>query len=349
MSNVITIGLDLAKSVFQVCGLNRAGKVEFNRQVKRKQLMACLIAHPQALIAMEACGSAHYWGRRLEAAGLSVKLIPAQHVKAFTRGNKNDANDALGIAEAASRPNLHPVSVKSIAQQDIQTLMRIRIRHQHARTDAVNQLRGLLSEYGIVIPQGIKHIERRLPAILEDAENGLTAIAREGFYTLYQDYLSLSEQLANAEKTLERLAKANPRCRMLMRFRGVGVMTSLALFSAVGDPASFKNGRQFSAWLGLTPKHAGTGGKVVMGAMSKRGSSYLRTLLIHGARTVSRWLGKHDDPFSQWASAVVARRGKHKAIVAMANKNARLIGVALTKGIEFVPSYHLSPASRAVV
>lgn len=185
MSNVITIELDLAKSVFQVCGLNRAGKVEFNRQVKRKQLMACLIAHPQALIAMEACGSAHYWGRRLEAAGLSVKLIPAQHVKAFTRGNKNDANDALGIAEAASRPNLHPVSVKSIAQQDIQTLMRIRIRHQHARTDAVNQLRGLLSEYGIVIPQGIKHIERRLPAILEDAENGLTAIAHEGFYTLY--------------------------------------------------------------------------------------------------------------------------------------------------------------------
>ena len=220
--------------------------------------------------------------------------------------------------------------------------MRIRIRHQHARTDVVNQIRGLLSEYGIVMPQGIGHINRCLPSILEDAQNGLTAIAREGFYTLYQDYLALSEQLASAEKMLERLARTNATCRMLMRFRGVGVMTSLALCCGVGDPASFKNGRQFSAWLGLTPKHEGTGGKVVMGAMSKRGSSYMRTLLIHGARTCARWLDKHDDPYSRWATDLVARRGKHKAIVAMANKNARLIWVALTKGIEFVPSYHLS-------
>lgn len=205
-------------------------------------------------------------------------------MKAFTRGNKNDANDALAIAEASSRPNLHPVSVKSIEQQDIQTLMRIRTRHQDARKDVTNQLRGLLSEYGIIIPKGIEQIARRLPLILEDAENGLTFIAREGFYTLYQAYLELSRKLASAEKALTELAKGNDTCRMLMRFRGVGVMTALALYCAVGDPRSFKNGRQFAAWLGLVPKHVGTGGKVVLGGMSKRGSTYLRTLLIHGAR-----------------------------------------------------------------
>ena len=342
MSNITLIGLDLAKTIFQICGLNRAGKVVFNRKIKRNKLMASLLAHPQALIAMEACGSAHHWARRLKAEGFQVKLIPAQHVKAFTRGNKNDANDALAIAEASSRPKIHPVSVKSIDQQDIQTLMRIRTRHQDARKDVANQFRGLLSEYGIVIPKGIEHIARCLPSILEDAENGLTTIARQGFYELYQDYLRLSQKLTRAEKTLTQLAKANDLCRMLMRFRGVGVMTSLALYCAVGNPKSFKNGRQFAAWLGLVPKHVGTGGKVVLGKMSKRGSVYLRTLLIHGARTVAQWLGKHDDPFSLWATALIARRGKHKAIVAIANKNARHIWVALTKGIEYVPTYHLS-------
>ena len=220
--------------------------------------------------------------------------------------------------------------------------MRIRTRHQDARKDVANQLRGLLSEYGIVIPKGIEHLARCLPLILEDGENGLTTIARQGFDQLYQDYLQLSQKLISAEKTVTERAKTKEVCRLLMRFRGVGVMTALALYCAVGDPKSFKNGRQFAAWLGLVPKHVGTGGKVRLGGMSKRGSTYLRTLLLHGARTVARWLDKHDDPFSQWATALVGRRGKHKAIVAIANKNARHIWVALTKGIEYVPAYHLS-------
>ena len=210
---------------------------------------------------MEAGGSAHYWARRLKEEGLQIKLIPAQHGKAFTRGNKNDANEALAIAEASNRPKTHPVSVKSIDQQDIPTLMRIRTRHQDARKDVANQLRGLLSEYGIIIPKGIEQIARCLPSILEDGENGLTSIARPGFYELYQDYLRLSQTRSSAEKTLTELAKTNDVCRILMRFRGIGVITSLALYCAVGNPKSFKNGRQFAAWLGLVPKHVSTGGK----------------------------------------------------------------------------------------
>lgn len=342
MNNITLIGLDLAKNIFQVCGLNKAGKVQFNRKVKRRDLMACLLSYPNALVAMEACGTSHYWARRLIAQNIQVKLLPAQHVKAFTRGNKNDSNDALAIAEAASRPQLHEVAVKTLAQQDIQTLLRIRTRHKSARKDIVNQLRGLLSEYGIVLPTGIDQIDKQIPSVLEDAENGLSFIAREAIHGLYQEYRALSLRLASDEKRLAVLVKENPLCQMLMRFRGIGIITAFALFCSVGDPRSFKNGRQFAAWLGLVPKHTGTGGKVVLGSMSKRGSAYLRTLLIHGARTIAQWLGKHDDPFSQWAKDLIARRGKHKSIIAIANKNARHIWVALTKGIDYVPGYYLS-------
>lgn len=342
MSNVTTIGLDIAKNVFQICGLNQAQKVVFNRKVTRANLMKHLFQYPNALIAMEACGSSHHWARQLLTRGMQVKLIPAQHVKAFCRGNKNDAQDALAIAEAVQRPKLHPVAVKSIEQQDIQTLLRIRLRYKESRRDLVNQTRGLLTEYGIVMPKGIINIDRYLPDILEDAENALTSLARQAVFDLYQEFLILNDKIAHAESQLKQLVQTLPLCLHLMKLRGIGLITSLALFASVGNPNQFRNGRQFAAWLGLVPKQFGTGGKTTLGGISKRGSTYLRTLLIHGARTLLRWLNKHDDSFSQWAKKLVARRGKHKAIVAMANKTARHVWVLMTKGIGAVPPCHLA-------
>lgn len=342
MSNVTRIGLDIAKNVFQICGLNRAGTVVFNRKVTRDKLLQALLEHPHALIAMEACGSAHYWARTLIVGGHSVKLIPAQHVKAFSRGNKNDAHDALAIAEAAQRPQLHEVGVKSLEQQDIQTLLRIRTRYKDSRIDCINQTRGLLGEYGIVIPKGIGHLQRYLPGILEDADNGLTPLAREAIANLYQDYQALTKQIAVAEQQLRQLVTTLPLCQALMRLRGIGVITAMALFASVNNPQQFRNGRQFAAWLGLVPKQWGTAGNINLGGISKRGSIYLRTLLIHGARTLMRWLHKHDDAFSQWSQQLIARRGKHKAIVAMANKIARHVWVAMTRGIEHVSPCHLA-------
>jgi transposase len=340
VSNITLIGVDLAKNVIQICGLNRAGKVVFNHKVTRHKLLPSLLEHPEALIALEACGSSQYWARELIKRGMRVKLIPAQHVKAFVRGNKNDAHDALAIAEASQRPQLHEVGVKSLEQQDIQTLLRIRMRYKNSRTECVNQTRGLLGEYGIVMAKGIQNLDRCIPGILEDATNALTPLARQAIAQLYQDYSTLSQHIIASDKQLAQLANTFPLCRALMQLRGVGPITAMALFASVNNPQQFRNGRQFAAWLGLVPRQFGTGGNVTLGAISKRGSSYLRTLLIHGARTVMRWLDKHDDAFSQWSKQLIARRGKHKAIVAMANKIARHAWIAMTQGIECVAPCH---------
>ena len=342
MSNVTLIGLDLAKNLFQICGINRAGKIVFNRKVTRRQLLPSLLNHPHALVAMEACGSSQHWARELIANGMHVKLIPAQHVKAFLRGNKNDAQDALAIAEASQRPQLHEVGVKSLQQQDIQTLLRIRKRYKNSRIECVNQTRGLLGEYGITLAKGIQNLDRCIPGILEDATNTLTPLARQAIAQLYHDYRTLTQQITASEKQLAQLVNTLPLCQSLMQLRGIGVITAMALFASVNNPQQFRNGRQFAAWLGLVPKQFGTGGNVTLSGISKRGSRDLRTLLIHGARTVMRWLDKHDDAFSQWSKQLIARRGKHKAIVAMANKIARHVWVAMTKGIQYVSPCHIA-------
>ena len=342
MSHITTIGIDLAKSVFQVCGLNQAKKVIFNQQVKRVKLLSTVQQYPNALIAMEACGSSHYWCRELHKRGFKVRLIPAQHVKAFCRGNKNDANDALAIAESVFRPDIHDVQVKSIEQQDIQTLLRIRSRYIDIRKSNVNQLRGLLSEYGIIMPTGISRLNRHLPLVLEDAENQLTHIARTAISQLYQEHIRLSVLIKKFDQQLSALATAHPIAKQLMRLRGVGPITSLAVYSSVGNASQFKNARQFAAWIGLVPKQHGTGGKVRLGGISKRGNAQLRTLLIHGARTVINWSSKKDDKLSQWAKSIVERRGKHKAVIAVANKTARMVWVVLNKGVDALPLHYLS-------
>jgi transposase len=344
MDNVTTISIDLAKSVFQVCALNKARKVIFNKQIKRHNLINQISQYPNATISMEACSSAHHWARTFAQMGLKVKLIPAQHVKAFVRGNKNDSNDALAIAEASFRPNLHTVQVKSIEQQDIQTLLRIRSRHKDTRKITVNQIRGLLAEYGIVIPKGIAHISKQLPAILEDGENGLTFTAREAIAELLQEHYHLTEKIIRADQKLKNIALDHPVAKSLMRLRGIGPITALALFACVGNAAQFKNARQLSAWLGLVPKQYGTGGKVHLSGISKRGNNQLRVLLIHGARTVMNWASKRDDQLSLWIKSLVDRRGKHKAMVALANKTARMVWVTLNKGVDALPEQYLASA-----
>ncbi|MDH3693901.1 MAG: IS110 family transposase [Gammaproteobacteria bacterium] len=344
MNNIMIVGIDLAKSVFQVCGLNQARKVMFNRGVSRAKLLTLLRTYPGALIAMEACGSAHHWARTLASMGYEVRLIPAQHVKAFCRGNKSDVHDALAIAESVFRPDIHEVAVKSLEQQDIQTLLRIRTRHKDSRKNTVNQIRGLLSEYGLVMPKTIVQFDRHLPVILEDGDNGLTPIARIAISELYEQHQEVSRKIVKADQQLKQLAQGHEIAKQLMCIRGIGPITSLALFASVGTAQQFRNARQFAAWLGLVPKQHGTGGQMKLGSISKRGNCYLRLLLIHGARTVMNWMKDKRDVFSVWAKALVERRGKHKAIVAVANKTARMVWVVLQKGVEALPQPHLSAA-----
>ena len=236
------------------------------------------------------------------------------------------------------------MQVKSIEQQDIQTLLRIRSRHKETRKITVNQIRGLLTEYGIIIPKGIAHISKQLPSILEDGENGLSFTAREAIAELFEEHHRLSAKIATADLKLNVIAQNHPIAKSMMRLRGIGPITALALFACVGNAAQFKNARQLSAWLGLVPKQYGTGGKVQLSGISKRGDNYLRVLLIHGARTVMHWANKREDDLSLWIKALVERRGKHKAMVALANKTARMVWVTLNKGVDALPKQYLASA-----
>ena len=248
--------------------------------MKRANLLNEIRQHPKALIAMEACGSSHHWTRTLTTMGFTVRLIPAQHVKAFVRGNKNDANDALAIAESVFRPDLHDVQAKTLEQQDIQTLLRIRTRYKDARRVNANPLRGLLSEYGLVMATGITNIPKELPFILEDAENGLTPIGRQAMAKLLSERHRLTTEISAFDTQLKHMAHQHETATVLMHLRGIGPMSAFALFASIGKGTQFKNARQLSAWLGLVPKHHGTGGKVQLAGISKRGNVQLEFCLF---------------------------------------------------------------------
>ena len=344
MSNITVIGIDLAKDVFQLCGLNQASQIQFNKSVRRAKFFHSVLQHQNATLVMEACSSAHHWARLFASHGFTVKLVPAQFVKGLCRGNKNDAKDALAIAESASRPNLHLVPVKTVEQQDYQTLLRIRSRHKERRTATINQARGTLAEYGVVLAKSVGSFNRDIPCVLEDGENGLTPISRAAVCALYEETRVQTQRIAELDQQLGAIAKAHPTIKALMCLRGIGPITAVAIFCSVGNAHQFRNGRQLAAWIGLVPKQHGTGGRVRLGGISKRGNQYLRLLLIHGARTVINWMKDKDDKLSQWTKALINRRGKHKAMVAVANKTARMIWVVLNKGVENVPSQHLSAA-----
>jgi len=332
---VTLIGIDLAKSIFQVCGVNRAGKRDFNRQVRRNKLMALLMQYPDATIAMEACSGSNYWGRTLQQHGFKVMLIPPQHVKPFVKGNKNDRNDAFAITEAARRPNLKCVEPRTLEQTDMNQVHRVLRRMIRQRTALINQMRGFLNEYGIVVAQGKEKLLAAMPDLLEDAENGLTPASRALFQQMLEQWRGANEAIDRIEKGLKSQARTDEAAQRLMKIKGVAAKISTATIAHAGNGHGYKSGRHFSANLGLVPKEHSSGGQQKLGGITKRGNQYLRSLLIQGAWSVVRNADKNDDRMSRWARQLVERRGKHKAVVAVANKMARIMWSMLYHQTEY--------------
>ncbi len=327
------IGIDLAKNVFQVCALNQAGKVVFNRSVRRARLSQTIAQQEPTTIALESCASAHYWGRKFEELGHKVILVPPQHVKPFVRGGKNDARDALAICEAAQRPDLHLVPIKSVEQQDIQLLHRVRQRQVRQATALANQIRGISHEYGVSFPKGVTVLLRRVPDALEDGSNELSPVARATLWDLLEALKEARAQSARLENQIAQLARANPLFDPLQELPGFGPIVASAYLAAVGNGRQFKRGRQVGAWLGIVPRQHGTGGKIKLKGMTKQGDRYLRTQMIHGARAaLSR---SKAAPLREWADPIIARRGFNVATVALANKMARIAWVIVTTGEPF--------------
>lgn len=324
MEKITTTGLDLAKSVFHVVGFTERGKEALKKALRRNQVLPFFAQLPPCKIGMEACGSSHYWARELGKLGHTVRLIPAQHVKAFLRGNKNDYNDARAIAEALNRPRMRFVRPKSVEEQDLQALQRLRQNAMDERTALCNCLRGLLAEYGLVVPKGVNILRRRIPELLEDAENGLSELFRQ---LVARDYRRLQELDAHVEYYQQQLLAHSARssaCQRLQTIPGFGPVLATSFQSVVGDGSAYRRGRDVSASLGVVPKQHSTGGKTVLLGISKRGNKHLRALLIHGARSAMRAATNKDDRLSQWINKLRAARGPNKAAVALANKMARM-------------------------
>jgi transposase len=321
---ITTIGIDLAKSVLQLHGVDERGKVVLRKQLKRKDVVAYFANLEPCLIGMEACGSAHYWARKLTELGHTVRLMAPQFVKPYVKTNKSDRNDAEAICEAVARPNMTFVPVKTAEQQAVLSLHRARQGFVKARTAQANQIRGLLAEFGIVIPKGIGHIAKRLPEILEDGENALSGMMRELLARLGENLKEMDKQVGELERQIKLWHRDNEQSRKLEAIAGIGPITASAFVATVGDAKSFKNARQVPAWLGMVPRHGGTGGKVTLGRISKRGDVYLRTMLIHGARSVIAQIERKPDQADGWLKKLLARRNKNIAAVALAAKNARI-------------------------
>jgi transposase len=300
------------------------GRVVRKKMLKRSRVLEYFSNQPQCLVGMEACASAHHWARELGDLGHEVKLIPPQHVRPYVRGNKNDYNDALAIAEAVMRPQMRFVEIKTEAQQDIQALHRLRERRVQERTALCNQLRGLLAEYGLILPKGISAMRRRIPALLEDAENGLSDLFRRLLAQGYHQLLELDAHIDGYGEELKRYSAQSEACQRLQTIPGFGPVVASAFAGHVASGESYRRGRDVSASLGLVPRQHSSGGKQVLLGISKRGDRYLRCLLIQGARAVVYRTAGKDDPLSRWIDQIKDRRGINRAIVALANKMARM-------------------------
>jgi transposase len=337
MPQVSVLGIDIAKQLFHVVGMDDTGTVVWRKRLTRSALMPFIAQLPPVVIGMEACGVAHYWARRFREHGHVVKLMAPQFVKPYVKSNKHDMADAEAIGEAVTRPTMRFVPIKELAQQDFQALHRVREWLVKARTALLNEMRGLLSEYGIVLPQGVTKFRRGLLTTLEQEQAKLTELRRAVFQQLYEGWLALEQRLAYYNEQLEAICQAHPICQRLLSIPGVGPLTATALVAAVSGATHFKNGRQFAAWLGLVPRQHSTGGKPRLLSISKRGDRYLRKLLVHGARATMRWVGRKNDRRSQWFRALMQRRGTNRALVAPANKNARIAWVLLTTDQVYIP------------
>ena len=341
---ITTIGIDLAKEVFQIHGINAHGKAVLRKPLRRNEMAKFFANLEPCLIGMEACGSAHHWARKLGEFGHTVKLMAPQFVKPYVKTNKNDAADAEAICEAVSRPNMRFVPIKNVEQQAILSVHRARQGFVKSRTAQANQIRGLLAEFGIVMPQGITSIAKRMPDILEDAENNLPGTMRRLLERLHDNLKEMDRQVNELETQIKLWHKASTASSKLAKIPGIGPITASAIVATVGNATEFKNSRQLAAWMGLVPKQHSSGGKQNLLGISKRGDTYLRTLLIHGARAVIRFAENKAAP-DPWLCKLIARRNKNIAAVALANKNARVIWALLAKGKIYEPGY--TPAAKA--
>jgi transposase len=339
--NGIRCGLDIAKRVFQVHWVDARGEVTLRKTLKRAQVLQHFANVPPGIVGIEACAGAHYWGRELTRLGHTVKLMAAQFVSPYRKSGKNDANDAEAICEAVHRPNMRFVAIKSEEQQSVLMWHRVRTLAVANRTALVNQMRGLLGEFGLIAPAGIAQLRRRIPGILEDADAKLPSLARQILNDLLEQLHGLDDRIETYERQLATLARETDAARRIMAIEGVGPITATAFVAAVGDARVFRSGRQFAAWLGLTPKQHSSGGRSCLSGITKRGDAYLRTLLIHGARAVLYHVRRKSDVKSAWAARLLDRRHANVVAIALAAKQARVIWALLARGTE----YHPSPAA----
>jgi len=335
---VTTVGIDLAKNLFQLHGVSEHGKVVFKKQLRRDQMVEFFVNLPACLIGMEACGSSHHWARKLQGFGHTVKLMAPQFVKPYVKTNKNDAADAEAICEAVTRPNMRFVPVKNVEQQAVLALHCVRQGFVKARTAQANQIRGLLGEFGLIVPQGIRHIASRVPELIEDASNELPGSFRLLVQRLVDHLKELDRQVDELESQIVKWHRQSDASSKLAKVPGIGPITASALVASIGDAKSFDNGRQVAAWLGLVPKQHSSGGKQNLLGISKRGDTYLRTLLVHGARSVIIVAEKKPETCS-WVNGLVARRNRNVAAIALANKNARIAWALLAREREYQPGY----------
>jgi transposase len=334
---VTTLGIDLAKNIFRIHGVDGRGAVVLRKQLSRMQMLPFLARLEPCLVGMEACAGAHYWAREIQKVGHTARLMSPHFVTAYRKNQKNDGNDAEAICEAVGRPSMRFVPIKSASQQDIQAVHRIRFQLIKWRTALANKVRGLLGEYGIVVAQGLAPLRRELPLILDDEENQLSGLFREMLGEMAERLKLLDQRIRQYDSKVERVFSQDERCPRLAQVEGVGPLVATALVAAVGNAHEFKNGRELSAWLGLVPRQHSSGGRNVLLGISKRGDRYIRTLLIHGARSAIRVVERRRDPRSLAISRLKARRGSNVAAVALANHNARVLWALLTKGEDYRP------------
>ena len=334
---VSVVGIDLAKRTFHVVGMDASGQILLRQRLARDALMPLIVQLPPVIIGMEACGGAHDWARRFREQGHTVKLMAPQVVKPDVKSHKNDMRDAEAIAEAVTRPTMRFVPVKGLAQQDIQSLHRARERLMKGRTALVNELRGLLSEYGIVLPTSVSTFRQAFVAQLEAERSKLTELSHELFRPRFDEFSQVEQRLVSYDEKLTTMGRTHPECRRLLTIPGIGPLTATALVAAVSDAGQFRHGRQCAAGLGLVPRQPTTGGKERLLGIRKRGDGYLRKLLVHGARATVQWVGSNTDRRSQWIRQLVERRGKNRTAVAVANTNARIVWVLLSRQQDYRP------------
>jgi transposase len=354
MDQITRVGVDLAKRVIQVHAVNAAGRVVSAKALPRDKFTAWCVQLPtNCLVAMEACSGGHHWARKLKAMGLDARLIAGHFVGAYRmqgKRGKNDANDAAAICEAAGRPHMRFVPIKTLEQQAQLAVHRLREGYKEERTACINRLRGLLAEFGLVFPQSPDALRRLLPEVLEDADNDLPGVARLALQRAQLQWVELDCHIAWCEERIAAHVRSDEQAQAALQLCGIGPVTASALAASVGDFKQFKTAAQFGAWLGLVPSQNSSGGKASLGGITKRGDEYLRTLLVQGAKSAVMTAHKRSDRISQWLVQLTARVGWQKAVVALANKNARILWAVLARGRRFDPNHvSVKPQGPATV